>query len=405
MGLALALGERHLGRTAPNPSVGCVIVKDGLVVGRGWTQPGGRPHAEAEALARAGDAARGATAYVTLEPCSNWGKTPPCTKGLIEAGISRVVIGCVDPDPRVDGKGIAWLREAGLEVTTGVMEADALAQNLGLYRRIRDGRPMVGLKLAMSLDGRIATRTGDSQWITGEAARRFGHRLRAAHDAIMVGSGTALADDRMRKRPIDDRHFGQVLLGVFYGLFGINKPPAYQSSALAHSVTGSSSPSKMALRMPGMDNKCSVSEMAFQSSSHTSTALLLFPVITIGLCVSAASSIRLYSLALASVALSMVMALSSCLAAYAIGYVNSSWIFRNGGASHFAGVFSFLRSSVGTPAVEGKPCICSHGGPWELGNVRNYGVCLEKTFYLSRRVSLVGGVSFLGFFASLFFRC
>ncbi len=195
MGLALALGERHLGRTAPNPSVGCVIVKDGLVVGRGWTQPGGRPHAEAEALARAGDAARGATAYVTLEPCSNWGKTPPCTKGLIEAGISRVVIGCVDPDPRVDGKGIAWLREAGLEVTTGVMEAEALAQNLGLYRRIRDGRPMVGLKLAMSLDGRIATRTGDSQWITGEAARRFGHRLRAAHDAIMVGSGTALADD------------------------------------------------------------------------------------------------------------------------------------------------------------------------------------------------------------------
>ena len=107
MGLALALGERHLGLTAPNPSVGCVIVRDGLVVGRGWTQPGGRPHAEAEALARAGVAAQGATAYVTLEPCSNWGKTPPCTKGLIEAGIARVVVGCVDPDPRVDGKGIA----------------------------------------------------------------------------------------------------------------------------------------------------------------------------------------------------------------------------------------------------------------------------------------------------------
>ncbi|MCB1991500.1 MAG: bifunctional diaminohydroxyphosphoribosylaminopyrimidine deaminase/5-amino-6-(5-phosphoribosylamino)uracil reductase RibD, partial [Geminicoccaceae bacterium] len=195
MGLALALGERHLGLTAPNPSVGCVIVRDGLVVGRGWTQPGGRPHAEAEALARAGDAARGATAYVTLEPCSNWGKTPPCTKGLIEAGIARVVVGCVDPDPRVDGKGIAGLREAGLEVVVGVREAEALAQNLGLYRRIRAGRPMVGLKLAMSLDGRIATRTGDSQWITGEAARAFGHRLRASHDAIMIGSGTALADD------------------------------------------------------------------------------------------------------------------------------------------------------------------------------------------------------------------
>jgi diaminohydroxyphosphoribosylaminopyrimidine deaminase / 5-amino-6-(5-phosphoribosylamino)uracil reductase len=195
MGLALALGERHLGRTAPNPSVGCVIVKDGVVVGRGWTQAGGRPHAEAEALARAGDAARGATAYVSLEPCSNWGKTPPCCKGLIEAGISRVVIGCLDPDPRVDGKGIAWLRGAGLEVVVGVREAEARAQNLGLYRRIRDNRPMVGLKLAMSLDGRIATRTGESKWITGEAARAFGHRLRASHDAIMVGSGTALADD------------------------------------------------------------------------------------------------------------------------------------------------------------------------------------------------------------------
>lgn len=195
MGLALALGERHLGLTAPNPSVGCVIVKNGLVVGRGWTQPGGRPHAEAEALARAGEAARGATAYVTLEPCSNWGKTPPCTKGLIEAGIARVVVGCVDPDPRVDGRGIAGLREAGIEVVTGIREAEALAQNLGLYRRIRDRRPMVGLKLAMSLDGRIATRTGDSKWITGAAARAMGHRLRAGHDAIMVGSGTALADD------------------------------------------------------------------------------------------------------------------------------------------------------------------------------------------------------------------
>lgn len=195
MGLALALGERHLGLTAPNPSVGCVIVKDGRVVGRGWTQPGGRPHAEAEALARAGEAAQGATAYVTLEPCSNWGKTPPCTKSLIEAGIARVVVGCVDPDPRVDGKGIAGLEQAGIEVRVGVREAEALAQNLGLYRRIRLGRPMIGLKLAMSLDGRIATRTGDSQWITGEAARAFGHRLRATHDAIMIGSGTALADD------------------------------------------------------------------------------------------------------------------------------------------------------------------------------------------------------------------
>jgi diaminohydroxyphosphoribosylaminopyrimidine deaminase/5-amino-6-(5-phosphoribosylamino)uracil reductase len=208
MGLALALGERQLGRTAPNPAVGCVIVRDGRIVGRGWTQSGGRPHAEAEALARAGDAARGATAYVTLEPCANWGRTPPCCGSLIEAGIRRVVIGCLDPDPRVDGKGVAWLREAGLEVRLGVREAEALAQHRGLYCRIRHGRPLVALKLAQSLDGRIATRTGESRWITGEAARRFGHRLRASHDAIMVGSGTALADDPLlscRLPGLDDR--------------------------------------------------------------------------------------------------------------------------------------------------------------------------------------------------------
>jgi diaminohydroxyphosphoribosylaminopyrimidine deaminase/5-amino-6-(5-phosphoribosylamino)uracil reductase len=195
MAMALALGERGSGRVWPNPAVGCIIVNNGRVVGRGWTEEGGRPHAETVALARAGDAARGATAYVTLEPCANWGRTPPCAKALIDAGIGRVVLGCVDPDPRVNGKGIAWLRQAGLEVTMGCLEAECLRAHRGLYRRIVDGRPMVALKLAQTLDGRIATRSGESQWITSEAARRYGHWLRATHDAILVGSGTALADD------------------------------------------------------------------------------------------------------------------------------------------------------------------------------------------------------------------
>ncbi len=195
MRMALALGGRNLGRVWPNPAVGCVIVREGLVVGRGWTQPGGRPHAETEALARAGEAARGATAYVTLEPCANWGRTPPCAKALIEAGIRRVVTGCLDPDPRVDGKGVAWLRDAGVEVVLGCLERACRNAHAGLYRRICDARPFVSLKLAQTLDGRIATRTGASQWITGEPARGFAHWLRATHDAILVGSGTALADD------------------------------------------------------------------------------------------------------------------------------------------------------------------------------------------------------------------
>jgi len=192
---ALWLTERAQGQTWPNPAVGCVIVRDGVIVARGWTQPGGRPHAEAEALRRAGEAARGATAYVTLEPCANWGRTPPCSKALIEAGIARVVVGCLDPDPRVDGKGLAWLEREGVAVRLGVLEEAALFAHRGLYRRIQDGRPMVTLKLAQSVDGRIAARTGHSQWITGERARMEAHRLRATHDAILVGSGTVLADD------------------------------------------------------------------------------------------------------------------------------------------------------------------------------------------------------------------
>ncbi len=195
MRAALALARRGLGRTWPNPAVGCVLVKEGRVVGRGWTQRGGRPHAEAEALRRAAGAAKGATAYVSLEPCSHHGKTPPCAEALIAAGISRAVIAMEDPDPRVAGRGLGALREAGIEVTPGIGEAEAREINEGFFLRLEKNRPLVTLKLAMTLDGRIATRTGESRWITGEPARARSHLLRAQHDGVMVGSGTVLADD------------------------------------------------------------------------------------------------------------------------------------------------------------------------------------------------------------------
>ncbi|MCZ8278934.1 MAG: bifunctional diaminohydroxyphosphoribosylaminopyrimidine deaminase/5-amino-6-(5-phosphoribosylamino)uracil reductase RibD [Acetobacteraceae bacterium] len=195
MRVALALARRGLGNAWPNPAVGCVLVKDGRVIGRGWTQPGGRPHAETEALRRAGDAARGATAYVTLEPCSHHGRTPPCCEALAGAGITRVVMAMRDPDPRVNGRGLAMLRGAGIVVEEGLLEAEARALNAGFFRRIQAGMPVVTLKLASTLDGRIATASGESRWITGQAARREVHALRARHDAILVGSGTVLADD------------------------------------------------------------------------------------------------------------------------------------------------------------------------------------------------------------------
>ncbi|WP_413720342.1 bifunctional diaminohydroxyphosphoribosylaminopyrimidine deaminase/5-amino-6-(5-phosphoribosylamino)uracil reductase RibD [Silicimonas sp. MF1-12-2] len=195
MAHALALGRRGLGRVWPNPAVGCVIVSEGRVIGRGRTSDGGRPHAETQALSMAGDAARGATAYVTLEPCSHYGQTPPCAEALIAAGVSRVVVGAGDPDPKVNGRGIAMLRDAGIDVTTGVLEAEACRVNSGFLSRVTRGRPHLTLKLAFSLDGRIATASGESRWITGPEARRMVHALRASHDAVMVGGGTARADD------------------------------------------------------------------------------------------------------------------------------------------------------------------------------------------------------------------
>ncbi len=195
MRAALALARRGLGRVWPNPTVGCVIVRHGRVVGRGVTQPGGRPHAEPVALAMAGATAAGATVYVSLEPCSHYGKTPPCADALVKAGVARVVAAAVDPDPRVSGRGLARLREAGVEVIEGVLRDEAEALNAGFFLRVRQGRPLVTLKCATTLDGRIALANGDSKWITGAEARLRGHLLRAAHDAILIGSGTALADD------------------------------------------------------------------------------------------------------------------------------------------------------------------------------------------------------------------
>ncbi|MCY4230310.1 MAG: bifunctional diaminohydroxyphosphoribosylaminopyrimidine deaminase/5-amino-6-(5-phosphoribosylamino)uracil reductase RibD [Alphaproteobacteria bacterium] len=195
MEAALALGRRGLGRVWPNPAVGCVLVLDGRVVGRGWTQPGGRPHAEAEALARAGADARGATCYVTLEPCSHHGRAPPCATALIEAGVARVVAAIEDPDPRVSGRGFARLEAAGIAVERGPGEAMARFDNAGFLTRIVAERPLIALKMATTLDGRIASRKGVSRWITSPEARAAGHRLRAGYDAVMVGARTALLDN------------------------------------------------------------------------------------------------------------------------------------------------------------------------------------------------------------------
>ena len=195
MALAISLGRRGLGQCWPNPSVGCVIVQGGRIVGRGRTALGGAPHAETEALKQAGGLAKGATAYVTLEPCAHLGRTPPCANALVAAGVARVVVGSGDPDPKVNGKGIAILQAAGIEVTTGVLHDKADALHVGFFSRITKGRPWLTLKLASSFDGRIATATGESQWITGPEARRMVHALRAQNDAVLVGGGTARADD------------------------------------------------------------------------------------------------------------------------------------------------------------------------------------------------------------------
>src|SRR5690625_992256 len=200
MRVAIGLARRGLGLTWPNPTVGAVIVRGGRMLGRGATAPGGRPHAESIAIGQARErfgteALRGATAYVSLEPCAHHGRTPPCAEALIAAGIKCVVCSITDPDPRVAGRGIAMLEAAGIAVTAGTLEAEARRLNAGFLSRVTRGRPLVTLKLATTLDGRIATRTGESRWITGAEARRRVHLMRADHDAIMIGAGTARTDD------------------------------------------------------------------------------------------------------------------------------------------------------------------------------------------------------------------
>lgn len=192
MQAALGLARRGLGRVWPNPAVGCVLVADGRVVGRGRTADGGRPHAETEALAMAGSRAAGATAYITLEPCSQQGQTPPCAQALIDAGIKRVVVATEDPDPRVSGRGLALLRKNAIEVSLGLESEAAKAINAGFVSRVERGRPLITLKVVSSLDGRVATRLGDRKGVIGPAAEAYGHFLRADHDAILIGSGTAL---------------------------------------------------------------------------------------------------------------------------------------------------------------------------------------------------------------------
>ena len=195
MSTALRLAEKGLYSTTPNPHVGCVIARNEQIVGSGWHERAGQPHAEINALNAAGEAARGATAYVTLEPCSHYGRTPPCANALIEAGIAKVIIAMEDPNPLVSGRGCALLQQAGIAVQTGLLQAEAHALNVGFITRMVHKKPWIRLKIAASLDGKVALNNGISQWITGEAARQDGHRWRARSCAIMTGIGTVRSDN------------------------------------------------------------------------------------------------------------------------------------------------------------------------------------------------------------------
>ena len=195
MARALALAERGLETTTPNPRVGCVVARDGEIVGEGWHERAGEPHAEVHALRAAGERARGATAYVTLEPCSHHGRTPPCADALVAAGVARVIAAMEDPNPQVAGKGLARLRAAGIDTAAGLLQAQAHELNIGFISRMTRGRPWLRMKTASTLDGKTALNNGVSQWITGEAARRDGHRWRARACAVLTGIGTVRADD------------------------------------------------------------------------------------------------------------------------------------------------------------------------------------------------------------------
>ena len=203
---ALALAARAQGRTSPNPMVGAVVVKDNQVVGEGYHRKAGTPHAEVHALQAAGEAARGATLYVNLEPCSHYGRTPPCADAIVRAGVKKVVVAGLDPNPRVSGRGLKVLQDAGIETLTGVLEQEAQKLNLAFFKYIQTRTPLVSLKVAMTLDGKIATSTGDSRWISGAGSRKYVHKLRNVYDAIMVGIGTVLKDDPMLNTRLEDEN-------------------------------------------------------------------------------------------------------------------------------------------------------------------------------------------------------
>ncbi len=258
MSLALALGRRGLGRTWPNPAVGAVIVRDGSIAGRGWTQPGGRPHAEIEALRRASEAARGGTIYVTLEPCAHFGKTPPCADAVIAAGIARVVSALEDPNPEVCGAGHARLRAAGIAVEVGLGAEQARRDHAGHLRRMRDGRPHVLLKLAVSADGKAGAAGRRQLAITGEAVRERVHLMRAQSDAVMVGIGTVLSDDPMLTCRLPGMAAYSPLRIVLD--CGLRVPPrsrlvetANQTPVLVMAAKEASQSAEIALRQKGVD--------------------------------------------------------------------------------------------------------------------------------------------------------
>ncbi len=210
---AIALAKKGLGRTSPNPAVGAVIARNGTIVSRGFHSKAGKPHAERIAIERIRKIDKGSTLYVTLEPCCNYGRTPPCTDIIISSGIKKVVTGAVDPNPKVSGRGIRILRRAGIEVVTGVLKEECKALNEQYEKYITTGLPFVALKLATTLDGRIATKTGESRWITGIEARRFAHRLRSVYDAVMVGRNTVVKDDpELTVRLVSGRNPKRVVL-------------------------------------------------------------------------------------------------------------------------------------------------------------------------------------------------
>lgn len=258
MALALALGRRGLGRTWPNPAVGAVVVHDGVIVGRGWTQPGGRPHAETQALGRVGAAARGATLYVTLEPCSHFGKTPPCADAIIAAGIARVVSALVDPNPEVAGAGHWRMAERGIVVEVGLGADEARRAHAGHIRRVQDGRPHVTLKLAVSADGKAGLAGRRPAAITGSAARNRVHLMRAMNDAVLTGIGTVLSDDPLltcRLPGMADRSPARVVLDATLRLPLTSRLIATARQTPLWVVTGEAAPREreQALAAQGVD--------------------------------------------------------------------------------------------------------------------------------------------------------